>query len=63
MTPIENDEQHAALLKRIEQLMDLDPDLGTPEGDELTELVDIVVAYEEKRWPIDDLLDDSLNDK
>jgi len=37
-------------LKRIDELMDTDPD--TPEGDELELLVTLVELYEKKAYPI-----------
>lgn len=33
-------------MRRIEELMALDPELGTPEGEELNRLVDEQVEYE-----------------
>ncbi len=49
--PIKTDEDHAAALKRIEELMNAKP--GTPEGDELDILVTLVDAYESEHFPID----------
>lgn len=49
--PIASDDEHAVALARVEELMDARA--GTPDGDELSALVDRVEAYEDKRWPID----------
>lgn len=38
-------------LERIEVLMDLDPAEGSPEGNELTALVDQVLEYEMQWFP------------
>lgn len=48
--PIASDDEHAVALARVEELMDARA--GTPDGDELSALVDRVEAYEDKRWPI-----------
>ncbi|MDW1461225.1 hypothetical protein R7F07_01975 [Vibrio sp. YT-16] len=47
-TPSENDYRMA--LKRIEAIFDAK--LGTPEGDELEQLISFVEAYEEEHYPI-----------
>lgn len=49
---VENDNEHALALSCIKVLMGYDPDLGTPEGDELVDLARAVEEYENKRWPI-----------
>lgn len=41
---------YRAALIRIEELMNAEA--GTPEAEELSALVDLVVAYEEKHFPI-----------
>ena len=51
--PIKTDEDHREALKEIERLWNAP--VGTPEGDRLDILVTLVVAYEEKRWPIEPL--------
>ena len=51
--PIRNDDDHAAALRDIEQLWGADE--GTPEGDRLDVLVTLVEAYENSRWPIEEL--------
>ena len=51
--PIRNDEDHAAALREIEQLWGAEA--GTAEGDRLDVLVTLVEAYEDRRWPIEEL--------
>ena len=45
------EQRYGKMLERIDKIFDADP--GTPEGFELDWLVDRVVAYEEKHYPID----------
>ena len=50
---ITNDEQYGDALFTLSILMDCDPDVGTPDGDELAALSDAIDAYEcasEERW-------------
>lgn len=47
---IKSDADYKKALKRIEDLMDADPD--SPEGAEFNELVACVESYEEKRFPM-----------
>ena len=49
--PIRTEADYAAALVRIEELMDAEQ--GSPEGDELDVLADLVEAYENKHVPID----------
>ncbi|RYG58121.1 MAG: transcriptional regulator [Alphaproteobacteria bacterium] len=51
--PIRSDADYRAALANVSTLMDLDPDLGTPEGDQLDVLVTLVQAYESKHYPIE----------
>ena len=51
--PIRTDDEHRAALLEIEALWGADE--GTPEGDRLDVLATLVEAYEDKRWPIEDL--------
>lgn len=51
--PIHNEADYQAALKDIAQLMALDPDLGTPEGDRLDVLATLVQAYEAKHYPME----------
>lgn len=50
--PIKTEADYDATLKRIDTLMNLDPDIGSTEGDELEVLVMLVEKYEEKHWAI-----------
>jgi HTH-type transcriptional regulator / antitoxin HigA len=51
LRPIRNDEDHAAALRRIEELWEA-PE-GSDESDELEVLATLVSEYERKRWPIE----------
>ncbi|MEP7223014.1 MAG: transcriptional regulator [Novosphingobium sp.] len=51
--PIKTDADHAASLREIEALWGAAE--GTPEGDRLDILATLVEAYEERRWPIEEL--------
>src|SRR4051812_21526781 len=51
--PIKTDEDHRAALDEIEALWGAED--GTPEGDRLDVLATLVEAYEEKRWPVEEL--------
>ena len=51
--PIRTDADHRAALEEIEALWGADE--GTPEGDRLDVLATLVEAYEEKRWPLEEL--------
>ncbi|MCT4369109.1 transcriptional regulator [Yangia mangrovi] len=48
--PIRTEEDHRAALGRIEALWGAEP--GTPDGDELDILVDLVEHYEDKHFPM-----------
>ena len=49
--PIRTEADHKAALGRIDALMDAE--VGTPEADELSVLVDFVEVYEAEHFPID----------
>jgi HTH-type transcriptional regulator/antitoxin HigA len=51
--PIKTDDDHRAALKEIEGLWGADE--GTAEGDRLDILATLVEAYEERRWPVEEL--------
>ena len=53
ITPIRSDADHAAALREIETLWGAGE--GTPEGDRLDVLVTLVEAYEDRRWPLEEL--------
>lgn len=50
--PIHTEADYKATLKEISALIELDPDVGTPEGDRLDILATLVQAYETKHFPI-----------
>ena len=51
--PIRTDEEHRAALEEIETLWGAAE--GTAEGDRLEVLATLVEAYEDRRWPLDEL--------
>ena len=53
ITPIRTDADHEAALRDIETLWGAGG--GTPEGDRLDVLVTLVEAYEDRRWPLEEL--------
>lgn len=48
--PIRTEKDYEAALARVDELMDAE--LGSPEGDELDVLVDLVELYESKHEPM-----------
>ena len=52
LKPIKTEEQYEDALEIIWQLMDSQPAIGTPEGDELDILVTLVEAYEAQHYSI-----------
>lgn len=52
ISPIHTDEDLGLALDEVAKLMELDPELGTPEGDKLDILVTLIEAYERKNFPI-----------
>ena len=50
--PVHSEQDYKAALKEISALVELDPDLGTSEGDHLDILVTLVQAYEAKHHSI-----------
>ena len=51
--PIRTDEDHRAALREIEQLWGADE--GSKAGDRLDILVTLVEAYEDSRWPVEEV--------
>jgi HTH-type transcriptional regulator / antitoxin HigA len=51
--PIKSDEDHEFALREIEKVWGAAE--NTPEGDRLDVLVTLVEAFEEKRWPLDEM--------
>jgi|SRR5665647_3123654 len=50
---IHNDEEHAEALATLDRLLDLEPQPGTPDADELQLLALVIETYEKSRSPID----------
>ncbi len=50
--PIRDDKDYEDALARVDALMELDPEFGTPQSDELEVLVLLIEKYEEKHWQI-----------
>jgi HTH-type transcriptional regulator/antitoxin HigA len=53
VNPIRSEADYLAALSEIEQLMDSNPEQGTPSGDKLDVLSTLVEAYESKNYPIE----------
>ena len=53
ITPIRTDADHEAALRDIETLWGAAD--GTPDGDRLDVLATLVEAYEDRRWPLEEL--------
>jgi len=51
---IKNEIEYDNALNRIDILMDLNPELGTKDSDELEVLVMLVEKYEERNWAINE---------
>jgi len=52
LKPIKNEKDYDVALIRVDELMELNPDLGTKESDELEVIVMLIEKYEEKEWAI-----------
>ena len=52
ISPIRTKQDYRAALREVSRLMDLDPDIGTPNGDKLDVLATLVQAYEATHYPI-----------
>jgi len=50
--PIHNEIDYDNALDRVDELMDLNPAMHTPQSDELEVLVLLIEKYEEKAWAI-----------
>ena len=53
--PIRNAADYRAMLARVSELIDLNPEPDTPEGEALEVLGTLVQAYEARRWPGGDM--------
>jgi HTH-type transcriptional regulator/antitoxin HigA len=51
--PIHTKAEYRASLKRVSVLMDLDPDVNTPDGNELEVLLILVERYEDEHYPVE----------
>ena len=49
---IKNEKEYDKALTRVDTLLDLNPQLGSQESDELEVLVMLIEKYEEKHWAI-----------
>jgi len=52
LKPIKNEMDYDNALMRVDELMELNPELGTTESDELEVIVMLIEKYEEKEWAI-----------
>jgi HTH-type transcriptional regulator/antitoxin HigA len=52
LSPIRTETDYETVLERIDVLMDLEPEIGSREGDELEILALLVEKYEEQHWQI-----------
>ena len=52
LKPIKNELDYDNALTRVDELMEINPEIGTPESDELEILVMLIEKYEEKEWAI-----------
>jgi len=52
LKPIKNEIDYDNALARVDELMELNPDLGSKESDELEVIVMLIEKYEEKEWAI-----------
>lgn len=51
--PIRNEEDYRSMLREVSALVNLDPELGTPEGDRLEVLSTLIQAWESQHYAID----------
>jgi len=52
LKPIKNEQEYDLALNRVDELMDISPEMGTTQSDELEVLVMLVEKYEEEHWHI-----------
>jgi HTH-type transcriptional regulator/antitoxin HigA len=50
--PIRDEESYDAALAEVERYFDVEPAPGAPEADHFAVLLDLIAAYEARRWPI-----------
>jgi len=51
--PIRDEQCYGAALAEAERYFDNEPAPGTPEADPFVALLDLIAAYEARRWPIE----------
>ena len=52
LKPIKNEQEYNLALNRVDELMDISPEMGTTKSDELEVLVMLIEKYEEEHWHI-----------
>jgi HTH-type transcriptional regulator/antitoxin HigA len=52
LKPIRTEKEYDEALDRVDELMELDPEMGSEQSDELEILVMLIEKYEEKYWAI-----------
>jgi len=52
LKPIKNEQEYDLALNRVDELMDISPEMGTVQSDELEVLVMLIEKYEEAHWHI-----------
>jgi HTH-type transcriptional regulator/antitoxin HigA len=52
LRPIRDEESYDAALAEVARFFDQEPAPGTPEADHFAVLLDLIIAYEARRWPI-----------
>jgi len=52
LKPIKNEQEYDLALYRVDELMDISPEMGTAQSDELEVLVMLIEKYEEIHWYI-----------
>ncbi len=52
LKPVKTEDDYDRALARVDELMELDPDIGTSQSDELEVLVMLIEKYEEKEWNV-----------
>ncbi len=52
LKPIKNEKDYDKALESVDEFMEINPELGTQESDELEVLAILIEKYEEKEWAI-----------
>jgi HTH-type transcriptional regulator/antitoxin HigA len=52
LRPIRDEESYDAALAEVERYFEREPAPGAPEADHFAVLLDLIAAYEARRWPI-----------